>query len=225
MLGQRIREARVALGMSQAALAEGICSRTYISGLESGSIRPSAENLKAIADRLMKPLSHFLPDERSAVTHRIEAQLNQARALLVVDDVAQAQVLLEDCRKLYDGRLPQLTVGLYYEVLAEAQRKGGAVLESTVSAMTAAEAYRSTDCSLKAWDCRYGAAFGLYKAGHIDYAISVALDALKTIAGEPELNEQLRRTHYLWVAGMQHWVTLRGLRNTLLWLKKRRAQK
>jgi len=194
MLGERLREARIALGLSQAALAEGICARTYISGLESGKIRPSAENLQAIAARLGKSLSFFFPDE---LTQRIEALLNQAKALLATNDVTQAQALLEECQGLYDRKLPQLTVALYYEVLAEAQRKGGAVLESAVSAMTAAEAYLNTGCTLKAWDCKYGAAFGLYKSGHIKYAISLALDALKIIAGEPELIEQLRRTHYL----------------------------
>ncbi|KAF0193361.1 MAG: hypothetical protein FD169_2549 [Bacillota bacterium] len=30
MLGKRMREARNALGLSQSALAEGICSRSYI---------------------------------------------------------------------------------------------------------------------------------------------------------------------------------------------------
>ncbi|MBS3949498.1 MAG: helix-turn-helix transcriptional regulator [Peptococcaceae bacterium] len=40
-----MRDARNALGLSQSALAEGTCSRSYIAGLESGNIRPTAENL------------------------------------------------------------------------------------------------------------------------------------------------------------------------------------
>lgn len=197
MLGQRIKEARTALGLSQEALAKGICSRPYISGIETGKIRPTAENLQAIANRLGKPMSYFLPDEKEDLAQRIKALLNQAKVHLAADDVTHAQALFEECQGLYNRSLPPEIIGLYREVLAELQRKSGAVLESAVSAMTAAEAYQNTGCTLKAWDCKYSAAFGLYKSGHIKYAISLALDALKIIAGEPELIEQLRRTHYL----------------------------
>ena len=197
MLGQRIKEARTALDLSQEALAKGICSRSYISGLESGKIRPSAENLQHIAHRLDKPLSYFLPDERGVLVQRVETLLNQAKVHLAADDVTQAQALFKECQSMYDRSLPQVTVGLYYDALAELQRKSGAVLESAVSAITAADAYLTAGHLQKAWDCKYSAAFGLHRVGHMDYAISLALDALKLIADELEFVEQLRRTHYL----------------------------
>ncbi|MBS3985871.1 MAG: helix-turn-helix transcriptional regulator [Selenomonadales bacterium] len=42
MIGQRIREARKAKGLSQGQLAQGMVSRSYITALENGRIRPTA---------------------------------------------------------------------------------------------------------------------------------------------------------------------------------------
>lgn len=197
MLGKRMREARNALGLSQAALAEGICSRSYIAGLESGNIRPTAENLQALANRLVKPMSYFVTDERGVLTQRLETLLNQAKAHLSLDDVVQAQALFRECQSIYDSTLLPETLGLYREVMAGLQLKKGALLESVVSSVTAADAYLSAGCCLKAWDCKYAASFNLYKAGHLTYAVSIAVDALKIIVDEVEFVGQLRRTHYL----------------------------
>ena len=197
MLGKKIREARKALGLSQAALAEGICSRSYIAGLESGNIRPTAENLQGLANRLVKPMSYFVTDERGVLTQRLETMLNQAKAHLSLDDVAHAQALFQECQSMYDSTLLPETLALYREVMAGLQLKKGALLESVVSSVTAADAYLSAGCCLKAWDCKYAASFNLYKAGHLTYAVSVAVDALKIIVDEVEFVGQLRRTHYL----------------------------
>ncbi len=90
MIGKRIREARQARGMTQAALAKGIASRTYISAIEIGRIKPSAENLKAIAERLEEHLDYFLPGRLEETLHRFETNLNQAKALLATGELVAA---------------------------------------------------------------------------------------------------------------------------------------
>ncbi|MGX7417578.1 helix-turn-helix domain-containing protein [Carnobacterium gallinarum] len=51
-LGKKIKASRLAKGMTQSELAEGICTQATISNLESDSSVPSLETLLSIADRL-----------------------------------------------------------------------------------------------------------------------------------------------------------------------------
>lgn len=59
-LGQRIREARLARGLTQAALAHPTLSKGFISLLEHDQTRPSLQTLELLAQRLGRPLSYFL---------------------------------------------------------------------------------------------------------------------------------------------------------------------
>ena len=198
MLGQRFRNARQAKGLSQEHLAEGVCSRSYIAAIENGRItRPSAENLRALAERLGQPVSYFLPDEQESLMQRLEYLLNKAKAHMSLDESEAAQAIFLECENIYGQTSSSNTHGLYYEVLAEIERRGGAVLQSTASYLTSANAYLRAGLSEQAWKCKYTSAFHLYKTGHLDYSVSVALDALKIITGNVELMDELRRTHYL----------------------------
>src|SRR5436305_278457 len=51
-LAQRLREARERAGMSQRALARGICTAAYVSRLEKGERIPSLQLLRRLASRL-----------------------------------------------------------------------------------------------------------------------------------------------------------------------------
>jgi tetratricopeptide (TPR) repeat protein len=51
-LAERLREARVRAGLSQRALARGICTPAYVSRLEKGERIPSLQLLRQLADRL-----------------------------------------------------------------------------------------------------------------------------------------------------------------------------
>ena len=55
MIGKRIKEAREAKGLTQAELAAGLVSRSYIGAVEKGRVKPTAENLQYIAEKLGKP--------------------------------------------------------------------------------------------------------------------------------------------------------------------------
>jgi len=70
-LGERVRAARKALGMSQAQLAGEELTKGFISQLESGQVRPSIRSLQVIASRLGKPLEYFLGDEPLAAAKRV----------------------------------------------------------------------------------------------------------------------------------------------------------
>src|SRR3989442_14808249 len=61
-LGDRLREARLAAGISQAQLGAPYFTRAHVSAIELGKIRPAMRSLEHIARKLDKPASYFLDD-------------------------------------------------------------------------------------------------------------------------------------------------------------------
>lgn len=63
-LGKRIKKLREQLGMTQGQLAEGICTKSFISQLERGHAQASMRTLHLIANRLGVSAADLLgPDE------------------------------------------------------------------------------------------------------------------------------------------------------------------
>jgi len=197
LISQRIREARKAKGLSQGQLAKGIVSRSYVTALENGRIRPTAENLKMLAERLGQPLSYFMPDKLEEAVQKLETRLNQTKAHLALGEQRSASDVFQVCTGLFSSALPPATLALYYEVQAEVEGKNGALLKSVMAYMLSAREYAALDNHTKAWECKYTAAHDLYRAGHMDHAIYTAIDAAKSLtpcAGDAEF---LALTHYL----------------------------
>ena len=74
-LGERLRQLRVAAGMSQTALAGERFSKEYVSQIERGKTRPTRETIEWLARRLgVDPgflTSGVSSDERSRVEVRL----------------------------------------------------------------------------------------------------------------------------------------------------------
>ncbi len=70
-LGDRVKAARLALGLTQDELAKPDLSKNFISLLERDLARPSAATLERIARRLGKPVSFFLGDHQAEVSLNI----------------------------------------------------------------------------------------------------------------------------------------------------------
>ena len=66
-LGEKILQARQALGLSQRQLCGDTITRNMLSQIEHGTARPSMDTLRILAQRLGKPLRYFL-EEESEVT-------------------------------------------------------------------------------------------------------------------------------------------------------------
>ncbi|HWI62289.1 MAG TPA: helix-turn-helix transcriptional regulator, partial [Symbiobacteriaceae bacterium] len=58
-LGDRIRQARLAAGLSQQQLAGPELTRSFICRIEHGKVRPSRQTLEEFARRLGRPLEYF----------------------------------------------------------------------------------------------------------------------------------------------------------------------
>jgi transcriptional regulator with XRE-family HTH domain len=64
VLGRRIRETRLAAGLTQAEVADGVVSVAYLSRIETGERRPSPRILEHIADRLETEVATLLHQPR-----------------------------------------------------------------------------------------------------------------------------------------------------------------
>ncbi len=99
-LGQRLREARVAAGLSQAQLGAPYYTRAHVSAIELGKIRPAMKSLEHIAAKVGKPASFFMEDAGIERTRReLEFDVDRVAALATrttaADCIRDASELLE----------------------------------------------------------------------------------------------------------------------------------
>ncbi len=80
-VGERVRALRVAAGLTQPALAGERFSKEYVSQIERGKTRPTAETVAWLAERLGVDADYLLRGVSSDVRTRVEAKLAQAEAL------------------------------------------------------------------------------------------------------------------------------------------------
>ena len=96
-MGEKIRQARQALGLSQRQLCGEEITRNMLSLIENGGAKPSMKTLTLLAERLGKPISYFLeadaPDPADLVTSR--DNLRKARQALEAGKTLYARQLLD----------------------------------------------------------------------------------------------------------------------------------
>jgi transcriptional regulator with XRE-family HTH domain len=97
-LGERLRALRVAAGLTQSELADGRFSKEYVSQIERGKTRPSAETLEWLAARLDADPAYLFGGVSAEDRGRVEAALARAEALTEQGEHAQA------ARAFADGR-------------------------------------------------------------------------------------------------------------------------
>ena len=98
-LGQRLREARAAAGLSQAQLGAPYYTRAHVSAIELGKIRPAMKSLEHMAAKLGKPVSYFMEDAAIERTRReIAFDVDRVAALA-------SRMTAADCIRLADQLL------------------------------------------------------------------------------------------------------------------------
>jgi transcriptional regulator with XRE-family HTH domain len=81
-LGQRLREARTAAGLSQSQLGAPYYTRAHVSAIELGKIRPAMKSLEHMATKLGKPASYFMENAEIERTRReVEFDVDRIAAL------------------------------------------------------------------------------------------------------------------------------------------------
>src|SRR4051794_14697537 len=89
-IGTRVRELRLAKGLSQQALSGDGISPGYVSLIESGKRTPSPATVALLAERLGVPVDRLVSDERPLVADHARVEANFARLALANGDPAQA---------------------------------------------------------------------------------------------------------------------------------------
>ena len=96
-LGQKIKAARLEMGLSQRQLCGAFMTRNMLSLIENGSARPSMDTLRYLAQGLQKPVSYFL--EEQAVTSPNELMMQEARLALALQDLPRLRQALDGFRE------------------------------------------------------------------------------------------------------------------------------
>jgi transcriptional regulator with XRE-family HTH domain len=99
-LGQRLREARVAAGLSQAQLGSPYYTRAHVSAIELGKIRPAMKSLEHMAAKLGKAASFFMEDAAVEQSRReqefdVDRTIALASRATAAECIRQADQLLE----------------------------------------------------------------------------------------------------------------------------------
>ena len=101
-LGERLRQLRVAAGLTQGELAGDRFSKEYVSQIERGKTRPTAETIEWLAKRLDVDTNFLANGVSTDERGRVEAGLARAEALMRADRIPEA---LDEFEALRSGVL------------------------------------------------------------------------------------------------------------------------
>ena len=112
-LGERLRQLRVAAGLTQSELAGARFSKEYVSQIERGKTRPARETIEWLAERLGVDADFLANGVTADQRGRVETALARADALTEANRETEAIAALDDVRTavLATG-LPELEVRL-----------------------------------------------------------------------------------------------------------------
>ncbi len=100
-LGERLKRARQAMGLTQEALGQPDLTKGFISLLEHDRAQPSVQTLRRLAERLGQPVSYFLDDHETTKSHRaVEVLGSRGRSELVRKQYETALATFAEMRAL-----------------------------------------------------------------------------------------------------------------------------
>lgn len=97
LIGQRIKELRKKVKMTQQELAEGIITRSYLSQIEKGTIQPSYEVLQQLATKLDCDIERFYetPVNKNLMITEYKREIKSAENLIIIKDYNKVERILE----------------------------------------------------------------------------------------------------------------------------------
>jgi tetratricopeptide (TPR) repeat protein len=93
-LGERVRQLRIARGLTQTKLAAGRFSKEYVSQIERGRVRPNEAALDWLADRLEVPRRFLETGISSAEHERLAGLISRAEAAIAARELDEALATL-----------------------------------------------------------------------------------------------------------------------------------
>ncbi len=179
-VGARIRSVRLERGLSQAEVADGLLSASYVSLVESGRRQPASSALQHIADRLGVDAGFLRDGVDAEIRRRARLALGHAELALAqgdVDDAYRRFTELVDTRGLGDDERRQVRMG---QALA-AERCGDLEEALRVLGELADQARRAP--AVHPWmDVAEGLCRCYREAGDLDLAITTGEEAMRNAA-------------------------------------------
>src|SRR5437764_413355 len=128
-LGERLRQLRVAAGMTQTELAGERFSKEYVSQIERGKTRPTRETVEWLAGRLGVDAGFLANGVSAGERGRVDAAIARADALLEARRNPEATEDVERALELAEGLNDRhTTADIFFTASAIADREGHWVL-------------------------------------------------------------------------------------------------
>jgi tetratricopeptide (TPR) repeat protein len=198
-LGERLRQLRVAGGMTQAELAGDRFSKEYVSQIERGKTKPTAETIRWLADRLGVDAGYLANGVDADERGRVEAALARSDALLEARRNEEALEELERVRAavLATG-LPELETHLLSSE-ATLRIRSGEVRQAIALLERARELSEGSGFSdIERADVLFRLGVARYKLNSIQTAIGLFDEALKLSERSQIRSDQLRSNILAW---------------------------
>ena len=162
-LGERLRQLRVAAGLTQTELAGDRCSKEYVSQIERGKTRPTPETIEWLAERLGVDAGFLASGVATDERARLEGALSRAEAMYEAQDDEQAAGAFEPLPAAARATgMPELQVrALVGSGLAKMRigdHRAAVVLLNEARAISEAESFSDVeraDVLLRLGGCRY----------------------------------------------------------------------
>jgi tetratricopeptide (TPR) repeat protein len=198
-LGERLRQLRVAAGMTQTELAGDRFSKEYVSQIERGKTRPTGETIEWLAGRLgVDP--HFLANGVSADERgRVDAALARADALLEARRNDEALAEFEQVRPaMLATGLPELEVRALSGEATVRMRRGE--VRDAIALLERARALTetSTFSDVERSDVLFRLGVARFKLNSVQTAIGLFDEALKVAERSEIPSDQLRSNILAW---------------------------
>ena len=195
VLGAKIRKARKEAGLTQAQLAGTELSRSLISEIERNERNPSTATLRILAQRLNKPLEHFVVEWSVSDAERALLLISQAHACIELGDSEGVRLALDALKGF--GALPDDPKARMHELIAWHEQKEGRPLSAVNHALTAAALFEAEGRREKQWYCCYLAAHATYASGLYSQALEMCNKAFGIFTGAEDMPSKRQLTLYL----------------------------
>src|ERR671936_2072489 len=198
-LGERLRQLRVAAGMTQTQLAGHRFSKEYVSQIERGKTRPTRETIKWLAEQLGVDAGYLANGVSSDERSRVDSALARAEALIEGRRNLEAIESFDEIRAavLATG-MPELEVrALAGE--ATARMREGQVREA-VELLDRARVLTERDgfSDVERADVLFRLGVARYKLSSIQTAIGLFDEAMKLTERSPLPSDHLRSNILAW---------------------------
>src|SRR6266498_2475891 len=198
-LGERLRQLRVAAGMTQTELAGDRFSKEYVSQIERGKTRPTGETIQWLAERLGVDASFLAHGVSADERGRVDSALARADALLEARRNDEALAEFESIRSavLATG-MPELEVRVLSGEATVRMRLGEVREASTLLEQARGLSEKESFSDVERADVMFRLGVARFKLNSIQTAIGLFDEALKLAERSEIPSDQLRSNILAW---------------------------